>query len=555
MAEDIVIKARFEPGNVKPGLKDLSDGLDKVRKQSGAAANSMMNFGRVLQDAPYGFIGIANNLNPLLESFQRLKVESGSTGGAIKSLASSLMGGGGLGLALSAVTAAISFATIGLSAWSRGSAEAAKETAEFDSQLKDVNQTIENTNKAFNSIVAGDGGKLKLFGTYLSNISADKFKNSVTAGNAAFINLSERILDAEKAVKDLEFAWDKAGSALARATVDGADNVKEYQQASDKAFENLQKGNEKVATLYREQAQLQLDNKQLVIEQGRVESELALKRSKEHAEEMRRKGLEFDKIKAIWKQWRMQGMEAPAENVFKLNFSFSEDQTQAIFKGMRPVEIPAVITIDQQASIDKNRAIMLAAQVQASQVAQEISKSFSTAAADVAESFAESLGEALAGEGGGISGLFKKLGNSLATGLKTLGKYLITTYSLMKILDSMKLNPAVGIAAGIAMIALGTLISSKINNQKFFAQGGVVPGTGNRDSVNAMLTPGEFVMTKAAVNRIGLGNLERANAGITAGSNVMPGTQSINGTLTAVIDGKQLRLVLNRADASLSRVG
>lgn len=76
-------------------------------KGANSAAFAMQNLGRVAQDAPFGFIGIQNNIAPLLESFQRLKQESGSTGGALKALASSLVGGGGLLLAVSLVTSAL----------------------------------------------------------------------------------------------------------------------------------------------------------------------------------------------------------------------------------------------------------------------------------------------------------------------------------------------------------------------------------------------------------------------------------------------------------------
>jgi TP901 family phage tail tape measure protein len=44
-----------------------------------------------------------------------------------------------------------------------------------------------------------------------------------------------------------------------------------------------------------------------------------------------------------------------------------------------------------------------------------------------------------------------------------------------------------------------------------FASGGVVPGVGNRDSVPAMLTPGEFVLRKSAVQKYGAGNLVKMN--------------------------------------------
>jgi hypothetical protein len=44
-----------------------------------------------------------------------------------------------------------------------------------------------------------------------------------------------------------------------------------------------------------------------------------------------------------------------------------------------------------------------------------------------------------------------------------------------------------------------------------FAGGGMVPGTGSRDTIPAMLTPGEFVVRKSSVKKHGTGNLERLN--------------------------------------------
>jgi hypothetical protein len=44
-----------------------------------------------------------------------------------------------------------------------------------------------------------------------------------------------------------------------------------------------------------------------------------------------------------------------------------------------------------------------------------------------------------------------------------------------------------------------------------FSKGGVVPGTGNRDTVHSMLTPGEVVMNRDAVNAVGAKNLSALN--------------------------------------------
>ena len=47
---------------------------------------------------------------------------------------------------------------------------------------------------------------------------------------------------------------------------------------------------------------------------------------------------------------------------------------------------------------------------------------------------------------------------------------------------------------------------------KKFNKGGIVPGSGNSDTVRAMLTPGEFVMSKGAVQQYGLDTMKSMNA-------------------------------------------
>ncbi len=79
--------------------------LSNVKPGANEATQSLTNLSRIAQDAPFGFIGIANNINPLVESFGRLKTSTGSTGGALKALVGSLSGAGGLGLAIGVGTA------------------------------------------------------------------------------------------------------------------------------------------------------------------------------------------------------------------------------------------------------------------------------------------------------------------------------------------------------------------------------------------------------------------------------------------------------------------
>jgi hypothetical protein len=101
-------------------------GFNKLSAGSNSAAFALTNLGRVAQDAPFGFIGIQNNLNPLLESFQRLRSENTSVAATFKALGASLIGPAGLGIALSLVTAAFTF-------YAQYAQKAKKETKELAS--------------------------------------------------------------------------------------------------------------------------------------------------------------------------------------------------------------------------------------------------------------------------------------------------------------------------------------------------------------------------------------------------------------------------------------
>ncbi|MGV3528938.1 MAG: hypothetical protein ACO1OO_08590 [Flavisolibacter sp.] len=87
------------------GFSAANPALQKFDSVSGASTQSLINLSRVAQDAPYGFIGIANNINPLLESFQRLQVQSKAAGVSLSSsLRNALVGPAGVGLAIGAVS-------------------------------------------------------------------------------------------------------------------------------------------------------------------------------------------------------------------------------------------------------------------------------------------------------------------------------------------------------------------------------------------------------------------------------------------------------------------
>jgi len=160
MAEEIeIIVTATGFDKVGTGLKNTTDALkttateakktgDALKSSLNAGSNqagqSLQNLSRIAQDAPFGFLGIANNINPLVESFGRLKAETGSTGGALKALVSGLSGPAGLGLAFGVITAAISFAQIGLQAWGGASKKAAEQVDEAKKSAEAFAKAIDN---------------------------------------------------------------------------------------------------------------------------------------------------------------------------------------------------------------------------------------------------------------------------------------------------------------------------------------------------------------------------------------------------------------------------
>jgi len=116
-------------------VNNFSNSLQKAAKPTGDATQSLTNLSRIAQDAPYGFIGIANNLNPMLESFQRLQKEAGGSGEALKAMAAGLMGPAGIGLALGVVSSLVVAYGSKISEFISGTNEASKSQDEFNKKL------------------------------------------------------------------------------------------------------------------------------------------------------------------------------------------------------------------------------------------------------------------------------------------------------------------------------------------------------------------------------------------------------------------------------------
>ena len=120
---------------VDKSIAKTTGSTGKLVNATGRARITQMNFNRVIQDAPFGFIAIQNNIDPLVSSFQALRLETKSTGGAFKALLGSFAGPAG-------IISIISLVVSGITAYIMSAQRAKKETKELSKEFKKLGETL-----------------------------------------------------------------------------------------------------------------------------------------------------------------------------------------------------------------------------------------------------------------------------------------------------------------------------------------------------------------------------------------------------------------------------
>src|SRR5699024_7742143 len=98
-------------GRFTNALGQSRTSLSRFSKSSGAANFAVLGLSQGLQDLPFGFIGIQNNIPMIIRSFSQLRQETGSTRQALKGLDNALLGSGGLFLGSSLLISGITLLT------------------------------------------------------------------------------------------------------------------------------------------------------------------------------------------------------------------------------------------------------------------------------------------------------------------------------------------------------------------------------------------------------------------------------------------------------------
>lgn len=145
---------------VPPAANAAASSLNRMKGAAGAGSVALTDFSRIVQDAPFGIVSIGNNITQFSDSLGRLRAQTGSVGGALKALGGSLLGPGGLGIAISLITTALTFASVGFGAWTRGLSGAKKAADDAKKSLEDFLQSLKTTDEVAKSAEGGVQGQV-----------------------------------------------------------------------------------------------------------------------------------------------------------------------------------------------------------------------------------------------------------------------------------------------------------------------------------------------------------------------------------------------------------
>ena len=228
------------------------------------------------------------------------------------------------------------------------------------------------------------------------------------------------------------------------------------------------------------QIQREISAIQIKIDETTTESQIknAEKRREKKKEQLKKEN--EDAIKAIHE--RHAGQMDAEKFLTEQAKKQQQKRTEAIAKskeltGENLIKGTAVAPVLVQVQIDpKSR----------SQIVQDFDKLMTDMAMaverlgeDIAISLGEALGNQLSGQGNGIEGFVQSVVGQLGNFVKTVGKMLIAYGISVEKFRSAFAQPEVAVAAGIAMVALGTAVANQMKqgpSVTAFADGGIVSG-------------------------------------------------------------------------------
>ena len=481
--------------DVKKNMSTLDTQLSKTTqstqnfsKATANGGNTLTQFSRIAQDAPFGIIGIGNNLTATADAFGNLSKSSGGAMNALKAVGASLLGSGGVLLAISLVTTGLTYmAQSGLTisdvmdkltgkfdevgrAMSEAFAEAAKNSASEISQMKAFVSVASDVNLSMQKRLLAVDKLQKDFPAYFGNLTKEQILNG----------------EVSTAVQGL------TNALIAKAKAQAFSN--RIAELAEKSLQNDLKATKLREDLLKlDQQLLQAQNNKAAAQFGGATAEAAGIQAVISRIESQKESI-YELIKLNQENARVMGIYTGEINKATAASILLEQKTPKEAKAKKvktpKVKVPQfdpsgkyLIGLNQQIQDEVREFDWSAVEVEPpiklnlTAAQEEILR-----IQDLMVSFNEGLNQIIQnGTVEALSGIGDAIGTALATGgnvLEAVGSSLLASFGgiitqlgqLMiqtgvgillakKALTS--LNPAIAIAGGVALVAVGKMFSSK----------------------------------------------------------------------------------------------
>jgi hypothetical protein len=499
-------------------VKDTGGSFNSMTPKVANAGNTLNQFSRIAQDAPFGIIGIGNNITATAESFSYLKAQTGSTGGALKALASSIMGTGGILLGVSLLTTGLTYLaqnglTIGdvfnkLTGNTNAYSEALKKVNDEAYASEGVQEAVTNVNRLTTEIDLAKQGFLnkdQVVEHYNETIgkttglvkSIEEAEKSLTKNADAYIKMTlykavATLALEEAAKKQLEAEKTRVKKLAEFASFNDKVNIATSEREDTEANKAFVREQNKIRLI-----ELQKKRKQEEIKINENAAKVNLSIAKKFEEDAAKIANDFnfnffgDTKAPKEKKVKAQKNKVEFDTTFIAPFVSTisglgdtmagfEDRTRTAFQNATGI-------VKEQTDLMKQILIDFDASVN-DLITNSISNSFSN--------LGSAIGNALATGGDVLSAIGTTIIQALAGFLSDMGDLLIKYGTLAIVKGKLDLAIAAGgpisIGAGIAAIAVGVALKAASGALGSFASSGGRSGGGGAGANNSSFTSSGF---------------------------------------------------------------
>lgn len=487
--------------NIKDAKKHLSE-LKTVAKDTGNSfgkdfapkvangGNALMQFSRIAQDAPFGIIGIGNNITATAESFGHLVKETGGAGNALKAVASSMLGTGGILLAVSLVTTGLTYLsqnglTVGdvfaklagtfdknAESLNKMNAEAAKSASGGISEMNAYVSVAKNVNLSMSDRLIAVKKLQDEYPAYFGNLSKEKILNGNVAGavkevTAALIakaraaaytgRITELALDEfnlrtkeEEILKGIARQHNEIAIAKASANAAGGVGGNAGQMAIGAANDAL-----------RSQLSNLKDTQDALRSNWMERDKLTQKINENTAAQIKLETATPKTGKKANKTFSTPQVSGVKSQISSTGLADTAGQVMQIAKNVQGAEGVIATSMGNIRTTFDMSGVYLLEKLQ--ELNSNLSDIVNNGIVNTLSDLGSAIGGALAAGGNVLQAAGVSLLSSLGAILSQLGEMAIKTgLGILAIKIALKsLNPYVAIAAGVALVALGGYVSSR----------------------------------------------------------------------------------------------